>query len=100
MQWERLPCKLRIHGGLLRGTRRDGPQRRELKRRLKLAGIQRLLASYGPTGVALLPICRELEIALVVHCHGYDAHNKRVVAEYLDSYRQVGREAAAIGHVG
>ncbi len=124
MQMERLPCRLRIHGepvasetvpggpitplgslrGIvdvvlevgIRGTRWEGPQRRELKRRLKRASIEVVLANYGPTGVALLPVCLDLRIPLVVHFHGYDAHAARVVAQYQDSYRRLGALASAI----
>ena len=113
VQMEQLPCRLRIHGGPvasetvpggpiaplrslrgivdtiievgLRGTRWEGPQRRELQRRLRRAGIQVLLANYGPTGVALLPVCEALNIPLVVHFHGFDAHLAEVIAQNKDS---------------
>lgn len=124
MQMDRLPCRLRIHGGPvasetmpggpisplksvrgivdvvlevgLRGTRWEGPQRRELKRRLKHAGIQVVLANFGPTGFALLPVCLALGIPLVVHFHGYDAHKTEVVTQYRDSYHKLGTSASAV----
>ena len=124
MQYARLPCALRIHGspvaretvpggpilplnnlrGLwdclvdvgFRGTGWEGPQRRELRRRLKKNKIQVLLANYGPTGSALLPVTRALRIPLVVHFHGFDAHHAEVLEKQADAYRQLGREAAAV----
>lgn len=35
--------------------------------------IQVVLAEYGPTGMAVLPICKKLNIPLIVHFHGHDA---------------------------
>ncbi|NMC34776.1 MAG: glycosyltransferase [Veillonellaceae bacterium] len=124
MQVERLPCRMRIHGGpvanetipggpieplrsirglmdtaievLLYGSKWDGPQRKELKRRLKRQGIRVILANYGPCAVALLPVCVDLNIALVAHFHGYDAHLGSIVREYGDRYRELGRVARTV----
>jgi glycosyltransferase involved in cell wall biosynthesis len=123
MQMDRLPCGLRIHGGPvasetipggpiaprrsvlgwfdilvevgLRGAS-EGPQRRELRRRMKRAKVEAVLANYGPTGVALLPVSLELDIPLIVHFHGYDAHEANVVAYHRDAYRKLGECAAAV----
>ena len=122
MQFERLPCVLRVHGGpvasetipggaigwrktpagmldMLRAlgstaNRQLTLQQRELRRRLLSHRVDVLLANYGRTGVALLPLCRELSIPLVVHFHGYDAHMESEVARLGDGYRQLGRECA------
>jgi colanic acid/amylovoran biosynthesis glycosyltransferase len=124
MQMERLPCILRIHGGPvasetipgglvkpmknlrgildtaiewgLRGKRWDGPQARELGRRLHRAGVTVLLANYGQTGCALMPLCHELGVRLVVHFHGYDAHMTRVLSDYRERYRELGQKAGAV----
>ena len=124
MQMERLPCVLRIHGepvasetvpggaiqplknprGLvdtllefgIGGRCREGPQSRELGRRLRKARISVILANYGQTGCALMPICRELNIRLVVHFHGYDAHMASVLRDYRDRYSDLGKSAEAI----
>ncbi len=121
---EGLPCVLRIHGGpvasetipggqiqplrSLRGIldtaywcglkhrRWDGPQAAELKRRLKKYRVEVVLANFGPTGVALLPVCQELSIPLVVHFHGYDAHTKSVVEAHRSHYQRLGRECAGM----
>jgi colanic acid/amylovoran biosynthesis glycosyltransferase len=34
--------------------------------------INGVLAEYSPTGVAALPICKQLKLPLFVHFHGYD----------------------------
>lgn len=124
MQIERLPVELSIHGGPvanetvpgglikplnsirgvidtvvecgIKGKRWEGPQSRELVRRLKAAKITIVLANYGPTGVALLPICRQLGIHLVVHFHGRDAHMSSVLLQHAENYRKLGKYAAAI----
>ncbi len=124
MQMAQLPCRLKIYGGpvaeetipggrisparnihgwfdivnelRIGGKWRDGTQRRELKRRLKQASIDVLLANYGPTGVALLPVCLDLDIPLVVHFHGYDAHKADVVTMHRDDYQDLGRSASAV----
>ena len=123
-QWERMPCVIRIHGGPvasetvpggvidplrsvrglietayefgIRRNRWEGPQRRELKRRLVRAGVDVVLANFGPAGVALLPVCKELKIPLVVHFHGYDAHREETVAVCRDGYAELGAVAKAV----
>ena len=124
MQFERLPCVLRIHGGPVASeTIPGGPialgkspaglldllwalgstanrqttlQTREMQRRLRRRRVDVVLANYGRTGVALLPLCRELSIPLVVHFHGYDAHMESEIARLGDGYRRLGRECAQV----
>ncbi len=124
MQFERLPCALRIHGGpvasetvpggpigwrrspggmldMLRtlgstANRQVTMQTLELRRRLMRRRVDVVLANYGRTGMALLPLCRELSIPLVVHFHGYDAHMESEIARCRDAYRQFGRECAQV----
>lgn len=62
---------------------------------LKAYAPEVVLAEYGPTGSALLPICRRLGIPLVVHFHGVDAFSTKLLAEQ-DNYRALLSEAAAI----
>ena len=125
MQMDRLPCRLRIHGGPVasetvpggpiqplrsirglfdtaywRGYKKtrgwEGPQTAELKRRLIKNRIEVVLANYGPVGVALFPVCKALSIPLAVHFHGNDAHAKNVIEEHRENYRSLGRECAGI----
>jgi glycosyltransferase involved in cell wall biosynthesis len=124
MQMDELPCRLRIHGGPIAsetlpggairpsislssfwdalieyGLRRRGKggfQSAQLRRRLKKAGISVILANYGPVGVALMPLCRELGIKLVVHFHGYDAHQAHILDRFSKSYQDLGDFASKI----
>lgn len=124
MQFEQLPCVLRIHGGpvasetipggaigwskspagmldMLRAlgstaNRQMTLQTHELRRRLRRGSVDAVLANYGRTGVALLPLCRELSIPLVVHFHGYDGHMKSEIARWGEGYRDLGRECAQV----
>lgn len=43
--------------------------------------IDIVFAEYGTTGMRLLPICKELQIPLIVHFHGFDASRKKVLKE-------------------
>lgn len=53
---------------------------------LKELQPQALLAQYGPTGVALMDICRQLSIPLFVHFHGYDAYRSDILQSYGIQY--------------
>lgn len=55
---------------------------------LKRKKIEVVLAEYGRTGEAMLSICQELDLPLVVHFHGVDAHHDAVLAKY-DNYRRI-----------
>jgi len=55
---------------------------------LKKHAIKAVLAEYGPSGVEMMPVCREAGVPLIVHFHGYDA--------YRDDMMQTYGKAAAI----
>jgi glycosyltransferase involved in cell wall biosynthesis len=124
MQFERLPCVLRLHGepvasetvpggsigwrrspaGILdmlralnsTANRQTTLQTCELRRRLRRRRVDVVLANFGRTGVALLPLCRDLSIPLVVHFHGYDAHMDAETARLREGYRELGRDCAQV----
>jgi glycosyltransferase involved in cell wall biosynthesis len=124
MQFERLPCVLRVHGepvasetvpggpigwrpspagmlDILRAlgsseSRKATLQTCELRRRLRRRRVDVVLANFGRTGVGLLPLCRELSLPLVVHFHGFDAHMESETARLGDGYRKLGRECAQV----
>lgn len=54
-----------------------------------------VLAEYGPTGAAMLPICLALDIPLAVHFHGVDAFSTKLLHEQ-NNYADLLREAAAV----
>jgi glycosyltransferase involved in cell wall biosynthesis len=47
------------------------------------------LAEFGVTGVGVLQTCRELNLPLVVHFHGYDAYLRRLLDRYGAAYRNL-----------
>lgn len=53
---------------------------------LKEHNIQAVLAEYGPTGVAMMNVCAEANIPLIVHFHGYDAYKRDILAQYQSQY--------------
>jgi len=55
-----------------------------------------VLAEYGTTGVLTMEACRRLAIPLIVHFHGYDASEHRVLKEHAETYPILFAEAAAI----
>ncbi|MEZ4931454.1 MAG: glycosyltransferase [Saprospiraceae bacterium] len=48
--------------------------------------IQAVLAQYGPSGVAMMEICRKIGIPLIVHFHGFDAYRKDILQDYGGKY--------------
>jgi glycosyltransferase involved in cell wall biosynthesis len=55
-----------------------------------------VLAEYGPTAVAILKICKQLNIPLVAHFHGYDASERTTIEKFGKSYRELFNYAAAV----
>lgn len=66
-----------------------------LKRSLKKNKINVVLAQYGPTGEAVAQLCRNIEIPLVVHFHGYDASVYDVIKRNND-YKGVFKHAKSV----
>jgi glycosyltransferase involved in cell wall biosynthesis len=73
----------------------DDVLRNAVASRLRKARIDVVLAEYGPTGEALLPICQRLGIPLVVHFHGIDAFHVKLLKENA-GYAAILRGASAI----
>lgn len=63
---------------------------------LRRERIQVVLAEYGPTGVAVMTACEKAGIPLVVHFHGFDAHEHAVLTDHHESYQLLFEKAAAI----
>ncbi len=63
---------------------------------LKQQKIQVVVAKYGPGGVAMLPICKALNIPLLVHFHGLDLVGDKVLKRYENAYKTMFAEAAGI----
>lgn len=58
--------------------------------------IDAVLANYGVSGVKLLPICRKLNLPLIVHFHGFDAFHKPTLRKYQSDYLALFNYAKAI----
>ena len=58
--------------------------------------IDMVLAEFGPTGVAVLRACRQLNLPLVTHFHGYDLSERRVLERYAHDYSVMFKQAAAL----
>lgn len=55
-----------------------------------------ILAEYGMNGADICQIARELQIPLVVHFHGHDAHRLPDVQPYREKYRDIFRYASSL----
>jgi colanic acid/amylovoran biosynthesis glycosyltransferase len=58
--------------------------------------IEAVLAEYGPTGVAIMDVCQEASIPLIVHFHGYDAFHQPTLELSGGRYADLFRIASAI----
>ena len=58
--------------------------------------IQIVLAEYGPSGVALMDICQQANIPLLVHFHGYDAGRADILAAQGQQYPEMFGKAAGM----
>jgi colanic acid/amylovoran biosynthesis glycosyltransferase len=67
-----------------------------VERYLREERIELVLSEFGPSGVAMLPICRKLGIPLVVHFHGADLHVRRIFRRYEKAYRRLVRDAQGV----
>ena len=83
---------------VIQRVRKADPQemlRGAIVRLLKRHRINVVLAEYGPTGEALLEVCRRAGIPLVTHFHGIDAFHVRLLKQN-GNYQRLFTGAAAI----
>jgi colanic acid/amylovoran biosynthesis glycosyltransferase len=62
----------------------------------QLHDIRVVLAEFGPVGVQMLPIARDLGIPLVVHFHGYDVFHEPTWKAHAAAYETLFHGAARI----
>lgn len=67
-----------------------------LKKSLIRHKITAVLAQYGPSGVAVMDICKSLNIPLIVHFHGYDAFRDDILSSYGLHYPRLFKIATKI----
>lgn len=60
-----------------------------VKKYLKDNKIDIVLANYGMPGSHMTPICKALNIPLIVIFHGHDATDKKLLHEYLNKYKEM-----------
>ncbi|MEM0996699.1 MAG: glycosyltransferase [Bacteroidota bacterium] len=70
--------------------------RQRIKTYLRKHQVRAILAQYGPTGVEMQDIARELDLPLTVHFHGFDVYDQSLLEEYSGQYSALFRQAAAI----
>jgi colanic acid/amylovoran biosynthesis glycosyltransferase len=56
---------------------------------LKRNRINIILAEYGFSGADILPYVKKLNIPLIIHYHGYDAHNNLSIEPYKELYKEM-----------
>lgn len=61
-------------------------QEYNLRTWLKDNHVDVILANYGPSGVAMLPVSKVLKLPLIVHFHGYDAYRSDILGSYGREY--------------
>ena len=60
---------------------------------LQARRVRLVLAEFGPVGVEMLPIARDLGIPLLVCFHGYDVFHRETLNQWRRSYQTLFREA-------
>ncbi|MEP7108055.1 MAG: glycosyltransferase [Ferruginibacter sp.] len=63
---------------------------------LKKNKIDAVLAEYGFKGTIVYKLCEELNIPLIVHFHGYDAHNQVLLQRFEEEYKKMFKNVFAI----
>lgn len=71
-------------------------QQNAIKKRLTQLRVNVVLAEFGPTGVAMLPVCMEMNVPLVTHFHGLDAYHEGVLGKYGTAYGRLFEHACLI----
>jgi colanic acid/amylovoran biosynthesis glycosyltransferase len=70
-------------------------RRKILKKYLIKHRIDAVLAEYGPTGCSVKDVCRDSNIPLIVHFHGYDAYEHETLRRF-NNYRELFTMASGI----
>jgi len=67
----------------------DDFQAAPFKEYLRANRVSAVLAEYGTMGVAVMDVCAEVGVPLIVHFHGFDAHRHDVLAEAGQRYSEM-----------
>ena len=55
-----------------------------------------VLAQYGMVGADAVPYCKLINLPLIIHFHGHDAHRKTIIENYLPAYKKMFKYASSI----
>ena len=69
---------------------------RRLTSAIRAAPPDVILANYGPGGVRMTPVARELGVPLITSFHGFDASRNLRHPDWCERYRVMFRQAAAV----
>ena len=72
-----------------------------IKRYIKDHNLDIVLAEYGTAGSDIAPVCKDLNIPLIVHFHGFDASRYDILASYQKGYQlmfQVAKHIIVVSH--
>ena len=58
--------------------------------------IDIILAEYGITGSFITPVCKALNIPLIVHFHGFDASRYDILNQFQEQYKEMFEYTSAI----
>jgi glycosyltransferase involved in cell wall biosynthesis len=93
----RLPYRILNNLGVnYLGFSDDWYQRRKIIKYLIRNKVEVVLAEYGHTGEAILQVCKEANIPLVVHFHGHDAYQNKILNSAGRNYPALFNFSAAI----
>ena len=68
----------------------------KFRKTIKENKIQVVLAEYGMVGADAVQYCIRMNIPLVVHFHGHDAHRKTILEKYKTRYKKMFEYASSI----
>jgi colanic acid/amylovoran biosynthesis glycosyltransferase len=61
----------------------DRAVRAALKRFFRCHAVDAILAEFGDTGAGIAPVAEEVNVPLIVHFHGHDAHRRSFLDEQM-----------------
>lgn len=63
---------------------------------LRKRKINVVLAEYGPTAVSVMGACKDADVPLIAHFHGFDAYKHDIISNYRNDYLKLFDQASAI----
>ena len=75
-----------IYFRLLQRSKKNYTKQALIKRYMQEHQIDIVLAEYGTAGSFIAPICKSLDLPLLVHFHGFDASRKDILNNFKKEY--------------